>query len=63
MTSDLQEKLIGLKSAADNLGISRRTLDRIIAAGELPSLKIGRRRLVRQEALLTWLSSKEAIAA
>lgn len=42
---------------AARLGISKRQVARIIAAGEIPSFTIGRRRLVRSEALMRWLDA------
>ena len=57
------EILLGLNSAAEKLAVSRRTVVRAIEADDLPSVKIGRRRLVRREALLAWLASKEGVAA
>jgi excisionase family DNA binding protein len=63
MAIDAEETLLGLDAAAEKLAVSRRTVVRAIEAGQLPSIKIGRRRLIRREALLTWLASKEAVAA
>jgi excisionase family DNA binding protein len=57
------DNLLGLDAAAEKAAVSRRTILRAVAAGELPSLKIGSRRLIRQEAFSTWLSSKETRAA
>ena len=42
---------------AVRLGISKRQVARIIAAGEIPSFTIGRRRLVRSDALALWLDA------
>jgi excisionase family DNA binding protein len=47
---------------ASAIGISRRTLARFIAAGELPTIKIGRRRLIRWETLTAWLSARETLS-
>jgi excisionase family DNA binding protein len=63
MSAQDDEILLGLNSAAEKLAVSRRTVVRAIEAGQLPSVKIGRRRLVRREALLTWLANKETVAA
>jgi excisionase family DNA binding protein len=38
--------LLGLDEAALQLGISRRTVQSLIYSGELPSVRIARRRLV-----------------
>lgn len=45
--------------AARRAGVSRTFLYERIASGELPSVKIGKRRLVRVEALRTWLKRLE----
>jgi excisionase family DNA binding protein len=37
--------------AARNLGVSRRTVEKLIANGELPSVTVGRRRLIPTSAL------------
>jgi len=63
MSAQHDETLLGLNTAAEKLAVSRRTVVRAIEAGDLPSIRIGRRRLIRREALLTWLASKETLAA
>lgn len=62
MQTDIESACLGLNHIAERLGLSRRTIDRIIARGELPTLKIGRRRLVRLSDLRHWLAGKGAIA-
>ena len=47
MQTDIESALIGINHLAERLGLSRRTIQRILAKGDLPSLQIGRRRLVR----------------
>lgn len=49
---------ITVDEAADLAGVSRRKLETLIHAGEVPSLKIGRRRLVPYRAFVAWLRSK-----
>jgi len=44
MQSDIESALIGVNLLAERLQLSRRTIHRILARGELPSLQIGRRR-------------------
>jgi excisionase family DNA binding protein len=41
--------------AADALGISRQHLYNLMRDGTIPSVKLGRRRLIRREALLSLL--------
>lgn len=50
---------LSLKETAEALSLSRRTLARLVASGALPSLRIGRRRLVRRDALAAWLEARE----
>jgi len=61
MLADIEGSLIGLKHLADKLAVSRRTVHRIIERGELPTLKIGRRRLVRLAELRRWLDGRETL--
>jgi len=56
-------QLISLDKAAESLSISRRTVARLVKAGELASVTIGRRRLIRTAALQTWLIGREQHAA
>jgi excisionase family DNA binding protein len=57
--SDIESALIGISHLAERLGLSRRTIHRILARGELPSLQIGRRRLVRLSDVHHWLAGHE----
>ena len=61
MQSDIESALIGISHLAERLGLSRRTIHRILARGELPSLQIGRRRLIRLSDLRHWLAGHEII--
>jgi excisionase family DNA binding protein len=45
--TDIESALIGINHLAERLELSRRTIQRILAKGDLPSLQIGRRRLVK----------------
>lgn len=49
---------LSMNDAADRLGISRRTLDTLCAAGEVTSIKVGRRRLVPVGALDAYIRRK-----
>ena len=51
-----------IPEACHAAGVGRSTLYEAIAAGELETLKIGKRRLVPDDALRTWLASKRAAA-
>ena len=57
--SDIESALIGISHLAERLGLSRRTIHRILARGDLPSLQIGRRRLIRLSDLRHWLAGHE----
>jgi excisionase family DNA binding protein len=59
MQSDIESALIGISHLAERLGLSRRTIHRILSRGELPSLQIGRRRLVRLSDVRSWLAGCE----
>jgi len=59
MQTDIEAALIGVNHLAERLGVSRQTVHRILARGELPSLQIGRRRLVRLDAVRRWLAGHE----
>lgn len=58
-----QVPLLSVKGVARNTGLSRATIHRVIKRGELPSLKIGRRRLVRADALAAYLLAHEQQSA
>ena len=53
------DRLVSLKEVADTLCVSLRTVMRLVADGELPSVLIGRRRLIRRETLRAWLAGRE----
>jgi excisionase family DNA binding protein len=57
--SDAESALIGISHLAERLGLSRRTIHRILAKGELSSIQIGRRRLIRLSDLRPWLAGHE----
>lgn len=48
--------------AAAEIGISRAKLYQLLDDGTIPSLKLGRRRLIRREALVTLLADLEQSA-
>jgi len=59
MQTDIESACIGVQHLADRLGLSRRTIHRILARGELPSLQVGRRRLIRLADVRRWLAGHE----
>lgn len=48
--------LYSVADAADQLSVSSRVLERLIAEGDVESVKIGRRRLVPNDALLDYVA-------
>lgn len=50
---------MSVEEAARRAGVGRTTIYAAIMNGELPSLKVGRRRLVRAEAHRAWLHGLE----
>lgn len=54
---------LSLHEVAGRLGVSVRTIRRQVKAGELPSLKIGRRHLIRSNTLAEFLAASEARVA
>jgi excisionase family DNA binding protein len=50
------------EQVAEKLGISLRAADELILTKQLPSLKIGKRRLVSETALLTFIRKRETTA-
>lgn len=57
----MTEKLLySIPEAADQLSISARVLERLIADGQVDTVKIGRRRLVPSEALTSYVDRVKA---
>jgi excisionase family DNA binding protein len=54
---------LNVDRAAARVGVSRTFLYEHISSGSLPTIKLGKRRLVRVEALRRWLKSLESRAA
>ena len=59
MQTELESACIGLSHLAERLDLSRRTIHRLISRGELPTIKIGRRRLVRLSEVHRWLAGHD----
>lgn len=52
-------RLLSIKEAVEQTGLSHVTLYNEINAGRLKSLKVGRRRLIRPAALAEWIEQRE----
>lgn len=64
MTTATQlKKLLSIKEAQLQTGLSHVTLYNEINAGRLKSLKVGRRRLIRPQALQDWIKEREQEAS
>jgi excisionase family DNA binding protein len=57
-----QVAAITIKDAAKALKVSERFIAKLIADRHLPSLKLGRRRLIREVALRDYLERQETVA-
>ena len=60
---DAIPEALSVEEAASAAGVSRTFLYDRISSGELPTVKLGKRRLVRVEVLRGWLKSLETKAA
>jgi excisionase family DNA binding protein len=56
--ADAPDRLLSINEAADALGIGRSTLYQEIDAGNLRSLKVGRRRLVPSSAIARYAADR-----
>lgn len=61
--SDAVPQILTKAEACERLRVSLRTLDRLIARGELTTLKIGRRRFVRPSDLEDFLEQRAKAGA
>lgn len=57
LSESSEPRLINGDRMADLLGVSRPTVDRMRAAGEIPSIMIGSRRLYQPEAVIAALAA------
>lgn len=55
----LSPLLLSLEQAAENLAISRAKIKLLVADGTIPSVKVGRRRLITAAALERYVASLE----
>lgn len=54
-----EPECLSIVSAARRLGVGRSTVFKMIAQGSLPTVKIGRRRMIRASPLRAWLDAAE----
>jgi excisionase family DNA binding protein len=50
-------ELLTLEEVADRLRVSRRTVERLVAAGRVRTVKIGRRRLVTEKEIEAFIAA------
>ena len=53
----MDKKFLTFKEAIELLRLSRPTIERMIIRGEIPSYKVGKRRLFDSEELIEWVKS------
>lgn len=58
---DMEKIAYSINEVCELAGVKRDLLYSEINAGNLPTLKIGRRRLIRHESLLTWIAERERL--
>jgi len=51
-------RCFSLRTLAEHLSLSRRTLERALAAGELEHYRLGGRAVVPEPAVVSWLESR-----
>jgi excisionase family DNA binding protein len=59
-SSDEPRLALGVQEVADALGVSRELVKQMIRTGKLPSVKLGRRRLISRKALEQFLAGGDA---
>ncbi len=59
----VEKQVYSIPEACEAAGVNKDTIYKGINTGQLRSLKIGRRRLIRVEALRKWLEGLEEAAA
>lgn len=58
----MTDNCLALDEVASRLALSARTVARLVASGDLPSIKIGRRRVIRASVLNAFLNSHAVCA-
>ena len=61
--SGIEAEGMSVPDAAQFIGVGTRTMQGLLASGAVPSLRIGRRRIVRRAALMAFLERAERKAA
>jgi len=56
----LKPILVSVREAAELFGVSLRHMVNLLDAGEIPSLKLGRRRMVSYAALVEYVEARKA---
>jgi excisionase family DNA binding protein len=56
-TAERLPRLLNIESVMDQLGVGRSTVFALLASGQLRSLKVGRRRLVPESAIVQFIDS------
>ena len=51
-----EKLLLSIPEVAQSLGLSERTIGKLVASNNIPSVKIGSRRLFKISAIKEWLS-------
>jgi len=51
----MDKRFLSFHEAAVFLGLSKPTIERMVARGEIPSYKVGKRRLFDREELIEWV--------
>ncbi len=53
----MEKKFIKIAEVVELLSLSRPTINRLIARGEIPNYKVGKRRLFDRDELIEWVRS------
>jgi excisionase family DNA binding protein len=56
--SQIAKLACSIQEAATYIGVSKRLVERLVASGEIPSRKVGSRRLIPVASLTRWLEGK-----
>lgn len=56
----LQKLAVSVRTAADLIGVSERTMTSLVSSGEIPSRKVGGRRVIPLASLNRWVNESPA---